>query len=106
MLDGLVGFGSTLARLAGANSRSSPAGALPTYAIANAAVDVAAVSMPFAPGYVRGQPESALAFATEALETNAINAFAQEELSRAGLQYVESAAIYEAVDASTATTLL
>ena len=50
--------------------------------------------------------QAALSFATEALETNAINAFAQQELSRAGLQYVESAAIYEAVDASTATTLL
>jgi PE family protein len=50
--------------------------------------------------------QAALAFATEALETNAINAFAQQELARAGLQYVQSAAIYEAVDASTATTLL
>lgn len=50
--------------------------------------------------------QAALAFATEALETNAINAFAQQELSRAGLGYVESAAIYEAVDGSTAATLL
>jgi hypothetical protein len=50
--------------------------------------------------------QAALSFATEALETNAINAFAQQELSRAGLAYVESAAIYNAVDASSAATLL
>src|SRR4051812_34852715 len=50
--------------------------------------------------------QAAMSFATEALETNAINAFAQEELSRAGLAYVESSAIYDSVDASNAATLL
>ncbi|MDT5149420.1 MAG: hypothetical protein QOI01_1153 [Mycobacterium sp.] len=50
--------------------------------------------------------QAAIAFATEALETNALNALAQQELSRTGLAYVEAAGNYDAVDASNATTLL
>jgi hypothetical protein len=49
--------------------------------------------------------QAAMAFATEALEVNALNAFAQEELARTGAAYIESAAIYTAVDASSAATL-
>jgi uncharacterized protein (DUF39 family) len=50
--------------------------------------------------------QAALAFATEAMQTMAINALAQEELSRAGAAYVEAAGVYTAVDESSATTLL
>lgn len=49
--------------------------------------------------------QAAMAFATEALEVNALNAFAQEELSRTGAAYIESAALYTAVDSSSAATL-
>jgi PE family protein len=50
--------------------------------------------------------QAAMAFATEALETNALNAMAQQELSRTGLAYVEAAGNYDAVDTSNAATLL
>ena len=62
------GFGAALARLAGVDGRSGTgdlSGALPPYAIANVAVASVYVGMPFAPGYMRGYPESALTFATE-----------------------------------------
>lgn len=49
--------------------------------------------------------QAALAFATEALEANVINAQAQQELARAGAAYVEAANIYTAVDGSSAATL-
>jgi hypothetical protein len=49
--------------------------------------------------------QAAMAFATEALEANALNAFAQEELARTGAAYIESAAIYNAVDGSGAAAL-
>ena len=49
--------------------------------------------------------QAAMAFATEALEVNALNAFAQQELARTGAAYIESAAIYTAVDGSSAATL-
>ncbi len=49
--------------------------------------------------------QAAMAFATEALEANALNAFAQQELSRAGAAYVEVAGIYTAVDGSSAAAL-
>lgn len=49
--------------------------------------------------------QAALAFATEAVETNALNAFAQQELARAGAAYTEAAAIYTAVDEANATVL-
>jgi hypothetical protein len=50
--------------------------------------------------------QAAMSFATEALETNALNAVAQEELSRTGAAYLESSALYTAADTSTAATLL
>jgi hypothetical protein len=49
--------------------------------------------------------QAAIAFATEALEVNALNAFAQEELARTGAAYIESAGIYTAVDGSGAAAL-
>jgi hypothetical protein len=49
--------------------------------------------------------QAAMAFATEALQANALNAFAQQELTRAGAAYVEVAGIYTAVDGSAATVL-
>jgi hypothetical protein len=50
--------------------------------------------------------QAAMAFATESLETNALNAMAQQELSRTGLGYVEAAGAYDAVDTTNAATLL
>lgn len=50
--------------------------------------------------------QAAIAFATESMETMGINAFAQEELARAGAAYVEASAIYEAVDNANAATLI
>jgi PE family len=49
--------------------------------------------------------QAALAFGTEALETNALNAFAQQELARAGAAYTEAAAIYTTVDEANAAVL-
>ncbi|KAA0079697.1 PE family protein [Mycolicibacterium sp. P9-64] len=49
--------------------------------------------------------QAAMAFATEALEANALNALAQEELARTGAAYIESAQIYGAVDDSGAAAL-
>ena len=49
--------------------------------------------------------QAAMAFATEALEANALNALAQEELARAGAAYIESAQLYTAVDASAGAAL-
>lgn len=48
---------------------------------------------------------AAAAFASEGVQTLALNTFAQEELTRAGAAYVEIAGIYEAVDAANASTL-
>ena len=62
------GFGAALARLAGVAGRSETgdlSAAIPPYALTNIAVDSAFVGLPFAPGYMRGYPESALTFATE-----------------------------------------
>lgn len=49
--------------------------------------------------------QAALAFGTEALEANALNAFAQQELARAGVAYTEAAAIYTTVDEANAAIL-
>jgi len=49
--------------------------------------------------------QAALGFASEGVESVAVNTFAQEELTRAGAAYVEIAGIYEAVDAANASTL-
>jgi hypothetical protein len=48
---------------------------------------------------------AAAAFASEGAEALALNAWAQEELSRAGAAYMEIAGIYSAVDEANASTL-
>ncbi|BBX85598.1 PE family protein [Mycolicibacterium aubagnense] len=50
--------------------------------------------------------QAAMAFAVEGVEVMGINAFAQEELARAGAAYVEAGAMYEATDVATAATLI
>jgi hypothetical protein len=50
--------------------------------------------------------QASLAFGMEALETNALNAFAQQELARAGTAYAEASTIYTTVDEANATNLL
>jgi hypothetical protein len=50
--------------------------------------------------------QAALAFASEAAQVAALNAYAQEELARAGAAYLESSGIYTAVDAEGAATLM
>ena len=78
------GFGSALARLAGADRKSTTGdltGAMPPYAIPNVAVDSVDVGMPFAPGYMRGYPESALTFATECFVDDLARAMGSEPLA-------------------------
>ena len=48
--------------------------------------------------------QAAMAFATEGVEMNALNTFAQEELARAGAAYIEIAGIYTAVDGAAPLT--
>lgn len=48
---------------------------------------------------------AAMAFASEGVEALTANAFAQEELTRAGASYAEIAGIYNAVDAANAATM-
>ncbi|MDH6195708.1 hypothetical protein M2272_002348 [Mycobacterium frederiksbergense] len=48
---------------------------------------------------------AAMAFASEGVEALTANAFAQEELTRAGGAYAEIAGIYNAVDSAQAGTL-
>lgn len=50
--------------------------------------------------------QAAMAFAVEGVEVMGINAFAQEELARAGAAYVEAVAMYEATDVATSATLI
>jgi len=50
--------------------------------------------------------QAAMAFATESMETMGINAFAQEEMARAGAAYVEASTIYQAADDANAATLI
>ncbi|OBI46393.1 PbsX family transcriptional regulator [Mycobacterium kyorinense] len=50
--------------------------------------------------------QAAMAFASEGVQTLALNSFAQEELARAGAAYAEAAAIYAAVDEGAAGTLI
>jgi PE family len=49
--------------------------------------------------------QAALAFGTEALETNMLNALAQQELARAGGAYSEASTIYTTVDEANAANL-
>ena len=50
--------------------------------------------------------QAALAFGMEALETNALNAFAQQELARAGGAYTEASTIYTTIDEANAANLM
>ncbi len=50
--------------------------------------------------------QAAMAFAVEGVEVMGLNAFAQEELARAGSAYVEAGAMYEATDVATGATLI
>ena len=78
------GFGSSLARLTATDAPSGTgnlAGAIPPYAMANVAVDTVAVPLPFAPGYMRGYPESALTFATESFVDDLARAMGSEPLA-------------------------
>lgn len=49
--------------------------------------------------------QASMAFAVEGVETVALNAFAQEELTRTGAGYVEIGGIYTAVDGANASVL-
>ncbi len=49
--------------------------------------------------------QASIAFATEGIQALALNAFAQQELARAGAAYIEAAAVYTTVDGSAATVL-
>ena len=48
---------------------------------------------------------AAMAFAAEGIQTMAVNAEAQEELSRAGAAFVEASGVYATVDESGAAVL-
>jgi isoquinoline 1-oxidoreductase beta subunit len=78
------GFGSALARLANVALPAGPgalAAAVPPYGIANVAVDSVAVGLPFAAGYMRGYPESALTFATESFVDDLARAMGSDPLA-------------------------
>jgi isoquinoline 1-oxidoreductase beta subunit len=76
------GLGATLSRLAGkSGEEKGQAASLPPYAIANAAVDASTVRMPFAAGYMRGYPDSALTFATECFVDDLARAMGSEPLA-------------------------
>lgn len=49
--------------------------------------------------------QASIAFATEGVQALALNAFAQQELARAGAAYVEAAGVYTTVDGSAAAVL-
>jgi hypothetical protein len=49
--------------------------------------------------------QAVMAFATEGVESMALNAWAQEELARAGAAYAEAAGIYTTIDGANAGTL-
>lgn len=49
--------------------------------------------------------QAAMAFATEGAQALALNAFAQEELSRTGAAYMEIGGIYTTVDGENAAVL-
>jgi PE family len=49
--------------------------------------------------------QAVLAFATEGVQALALNAWAQEELTRAGAAFIEAAGIYTAVDGANAAVL-
>jgi hypothetical protein len=49
--------------------------------------------------------QAAMAFATEGMQTLALNAMAQEELSRTGAAYAEATGIYTTIDGENAAVL-
>jgi hypothetical protein len=71
--------------------------------LATGTAATAAVSALVPAGADEVSAQAAAAFAVEGVDALAMNAFAQEELTRAGAAYVEIAGIYEAVDGANAT---
>ncbi len=71
--------------------------------LATGTAATAAVSALVPAGADEVSAQAAVAFAVEGVDALAMNAFAQEELTRAGAAYVEIAGIYEAVDGANAT---
>ncbi|WP_310469067.1 molybdopterin cofactor-binding domain-containing protein [Sphingomonas sp.] len=62
---GANGLAAAFARLSGTDDKSELRGAVPPYAIPNVAIDTVAADLPFATGYLRGDPERFLTFASE-----------------------------------------
>jgi hypothetical protein len=73
--------------------------------LAGATAAGAAVSVLLPAGAEEVSLQAALAFAMEGAETLAVNAMAQEELSRAGSAYVEASGAYASADESGAAVL-
>ena len=93
-------------------SHNPAAAAIGTQVVANAARGLAGgtaasaeVTALVPAGADEVSAQAALAFATEGLQSMALNAFAQEELARAGAAYTEVAGIYTAVDGANASVL-
>lgn len=49
--------------------------------------------------------QAVMAFASESMQVAALNAYAQQELARAGAAYLEATGIYTTVDGEAAATL-
>lgn len=49
--------------------------------------------------------QAVMAFASESMQMAALNAYAQQELARAGAAYLEASGIYTTVDGQAAATL-
>lgn len=73
--------------------------------LAGGTAATAAVSALVPAGADEVSAAAAASFASDGVETLATNAFAQEELARAGAAFVEVAGIYEAVDGANASAL-
>ena len=93
-------------------SHNPAAAAIGTQVVANAARGLAGgtaasaeVTALVPAGADEVSAQAALSFATEGLQSMALNAFAQEELTRAGAAYTEVAGIYTAVDGANASVL-
>jgi hypothetical protein len=73
--------------------------------LAGATTAGAAVSVLGPAGSEEVSLQAALAFAMEGAQTLAVNAMAQQELSHAGLAYVEASGVYASADESGAAVL-
>ena len=73
--------------------------------LATGTTAAAAVTAMVPAGVDEVSAQAALAFASEGVETLAVNAFAQEELTRAGQAIVEISGIYTTVDGANAGML-